>query len=446
MNRREFVKNSIAAGFLANIPSRALLAKSSKSGILGSNDAVHVAVIGMHNNGNQHIQMFNEIPGVRVAALCDVDQEVLGLEKKNFDERNEKVQCYRNVRKVLDNKAIDAIVVATPNHWHGLMTIWACQAAKDVYVEKPLSHNISEGEKMVQAARKYNRIVQTGTQRRSCEGIQQAVKYIQEGKLGKIKLIHCLCLGRRESLDHVDGPQSTPPGVDYNLWCGPSPLTSLMRKNLHYDWHWYWPTGGGDSANNGIHFVDLCRWFLNGKTLPRRTISFGGRFAWDDNADTPNTQTCICDYPIAPIVFELRNLPRKKRDPASDHYRGVRMGMVIECENGYFSGGMGGGRAYDHEKQVIEKFIGDDGRWHQANFIKAVRSRKVSDLNADVLEGHLSTTLCNLANISYRVGMISEQEHIRKVHQEDDLFMRMYDRFAGHITANEIEKKTALGP
>lgn len=439
VNRRDFIRSSLGGVVLGQMSGGYLAGQTTGGKVLGANEQIRVAVIGFHNKGKQHIANFHALPGVRVAGLCDVDRDVLGEEAAKFEQRNEKVKTYEDARAVFDDKDIDAVVVATPNHWHGLLTIWACQAGKHVYVEKPLSHTIAEGEKMVAAARKYGCVVQVGTQRRSCEGMQQAVEYVRAGKLGKIKLIRCLCYGVRESFGRVNGPQLIPRSVDYDLWSGPAPMEPLMRKRLHYDWHWFRHTGGGDTANNGVHFLDLCRWMLGEKGLPNRTLSFGGRFAWDDYGETPNTLTAIYDYASAPIVFELQNLPSKAGGKTANHYKGTRFGLVVECENGYFAGGMGGGTVYDNEGGKIESFVGDNGSTHQANFIKAVRSGNIKDLNADVLEGHLSTSLCNLANISFETGRALDVQSAKAMMQKDKLSGEALDRMQEHMSANGLD-------
>ncbi|MHC4396341.1 MAG: Gfo/Idh/MocA family oxidoreductase [Planctomycetota bacterium] len=264
ITRRDFMKSSMAAGVALALPF---------SRVRGANNDIRLATIGLGGQGGMgqgkyHIRLFRKIPGVRVVAICDPDKDVLDAEVKKFKERDEKVDAYTDVRKLLEDKSIDAITTATPNHWHALVTIWACQAGKDVYVEKPAAYNIWESRKMIEAARKYDRIVQVGTQRRSDEGLQQAIEYIQQGNLGKIKFIHGLCYRKRESIGKVYGPQPVPESIDYNLWTGPAPLVPLMRKRLHYDWHWIWATGNGDLGNNGIHTLDLCRWALGKNTLP----------------------------------------------------------------------------------------------------------------------------------------------------------------------------------
>ena len=429
------MKTSIAVGAALAIPH---------SRVLGANDDIRVGVVGFRGQGGGHINRFLTIPGVRLVALCDVDRKVLDGQLQKAAERNEKVDGYTDVRRMLDDNNIDAISTATPNHWHALITIWACQAGKDVYVEKPVSHNVSEGRKMVEAARKYNRIVQTGTQKRSDEGLRQAFEYIQQGNLGRIVVARGFCYKRRRSIGKVPGPQPVPESVDYNLWTGPAPLEPLMRTRLHYDWHWVWPTGCGDMGNQGIHEMDLCRWAIGQNQLPPRVMSIGGRFGYDDDGDTANTQMAVLDYKPAPIIFETRGLPRKKDDLLKPDYKGIRVGIVIQCENGYFAGGGGGGWIYDNDGNKIKQFKGDGGGGHQSNFIKAVRSRKRSDLNADILEGHLSSALCHLGNISHRLGSKTSAGEIRRAVQDRPMIAEAYQRFSQHLADNEVD--TAVTP
>ena len=438
LTRRTFIRGSIVGG------TAAALAPYSR--VLGANNDVRVAVVGFRSQGSNHIKWFGRIPGVRVVALCDVDREFIDREVKTFKERNEKVDTCVDVRKLLEDKNIDAVIIAAPNHWHSLITVWACQAGKDVYVEKPVSHNIWEGRKMVEAARKYNRIVQAGTQRRSDEGLMEAFEYIRQGHLGKILRARCYYFDRRGSIGKVNGPQPIPETVDYNMWMGPASMAPLMRKKLHYDWHWQWPYGNGDLGNNGIHFIDTCRWALGYNSLAPRVISFGGKFLWDDDRQTPNTQVVFWDYKPAPIIFEMRNLPRRKGDSAMDPtYRGIRTYMVIECEDGYFAGGW----AYDNSGKKLRQFKVTGGGSHHANFIKAVRSRKVSDLNADVLEGHLSTALCHMGNISYRLGHTASRDEIVGPVKSKKELLDAFESFQEHLLLNVVDvQKTPriLGP
>jgi predicted dehydrogenase len=327
------------------------------------------------------------------------------------------------------------VIVAAPNHWHALATVWACQAGKDVYVEKPVSHTIWEGRQMVAAARKYRRIVQSGTQRRSDAGLQEAIAYIREGHIGKITLARGLCYVRRGSIGKVDGPQTVPASVDYDLWCGPAPKEPLMRRNLHYDWHWVWSTGNGDLGNNGIHFMDVCRWAVGAEKLAPRVLSIGGRFEYVDDGETPNTQIVYLDYSPAPIIYEVRGLAEAAESTVMDHYRGIRIDVVIHCEGGYLAGGW----VYDNDGKKIRQFMRNGGGGHHANFIKAVRSRKMTDLNADILEGHLSSGLCHMGNVSHRLGQAANAEEIAESVQQNAHMLDAFERMEAHLAANKVD-------
>jgi len=351
---------------------------------------------------------------------------------------------YVDYRKMLDDKGIDAVVIVTPDHWHALMTVWACQAGKDVYVEKPLSHNIWEGRKMVQAARKYERIVQTGSQDRSDVGERAAVEYIRSGNMGKIKLARAISYNLRESIGRVNGPQPIPASLDYDLFQGPAPMVPLMRKEVHYDWHWFWDTGTGEVGNLGAHNVDESRWAIGRKDVAPRAITIAGRVGMNDNGETPNTHITFFDYDPVPIIYEVRGLPRRKGFRARSHYKGTSFGIIIQCEGGYFAGGRGGGWAYDNKGKKIKQFPGDGGRGHQANFIKAVRSRKVGDLRADVLEGHVTATMCHMANISYRLGRREPPEKIADTVAGNKVLAEAFERCLKHLRANEVDLNREL--
>jgi len=441
VTRRQFMAGSLAAG------AWAMAAPYSRA--LGASDDIRVAVVGFNSQGGVHIQQFLKIPGVRLVALCDADSRVIERGLKALGDQGGKVQTYQDVRKLLENKDVDALSTATPNHWHALITVWACQAGKDVYVEKPTSHEIWEGRKAVEAARKYNRIVQGGTQGRSNTGLREAFEWIKAGNIGKIVVARGFCYKPRGSIGKVTAPTPIPPEVDYDLWCGPAPKEPLMRKKLHYDWHWVWPTGNGDIGNQGIHEMDMCRWALGQAGLAPRVFSIGGRFVHDDDATTPNTLVSFYDYKPAPLIFEVRGLPRKTGDTAMDNYRGTRTGLVVECEGGYFAGGQGGGWTYDKDGKKIKQFPATGAEKHQDNFIQAVRSRKREDLTADILEGHLSSALCHMGNISYRLGAGKPPDQIAETIKGDKMHAECFGRFLEHIKANEADlAKTPiiLGP
>ena len=444
--RREFLKTSVSAGIAIGATTPGLRA-SSYNRILGANNTIRIAVVGFNSKGAQHIEVFHNLEGVRVVALCDVDQNVLNRQAQEFKDRKEEVKTYKDVRSVLDDKDIDAVVVATPNHWHSLIGIWACQAEKDVYVEKPISHNIWEGRKLVEAARKYDRIVQAGTQNRSDVGFREAIAYLREGHLGKLLWARGVWYKMRESIGRVTEPQAIPDNIDYDLWTGPASLKPLMRPKLHYDWHWFWETGNGDMGNLGLHQIDDCRFAMELDGLPERVMSLGGRYAFDDDAETPNTQIAFFDYKPTPVMIEIRNLPTTKGRRAMDHLHGVRSGNILQCEHGYFAGGRYGGWVYDNDDKKIKQFPGDGGGTHQQNFIEAMRSRKHSDLRAEILAGHISSVLCHIANISYRLGKAMSQEEMREVihPQAKDAL----ESFAGHLAKNEVDfnkEPTICGP
>src|SRR3989442_7302858 len=258
INRRNFLKTTAPGAAAVGLPA------CSWASAKGANEAIRVAVVGFGGRGADHISGMRGLANknVRIVALCDVDSKILNAGVESFAKRNEKVERYTDIRRLLEDKDVDAINIATPNHWHSLATIWAVQAGKDVYVEKPVSHNVWEGRKSVEAARKYGKIVQTGTQSRSSNGIKEAIEWVRAGNLGKITIARGLCYKRRPSIGKTVGEQPIPPGVDYDLWCGPAPKEPLRRKKLHYDWHWVWPTGNGDLGNQGIHQMDISRWAL----------------------------------------------------------------------------------------------------------------------------------------------------------------------------------------
>ncbi|MHC4518784.1 MAG: Gfo/Idh/MocA family oxidoreductase, partial [Planctomycetota bacterium] len=285
VTRRSFIKNSMAVG-----AGLALAGPGSR--VLGANDEIRIATVGVGSQGSGHTRIFSQIPGVRYVAVCDADQNHVDARVKSFADQGVKVEGCTDVRRLLDRKDIDAITSATPNHWHSLVTIWACQAGKDVYIEKPVSHNVWEGRQMVKAARKYNRIVQTGTQKRSSEAHPAAYKWMVEGNLGTVKCAHSLCYKKRyEGTNGIvygtNGPNPLPAHIDYNLWCGPAEMEPLRRRDLHYKWHWVWNTGNGDLGNQGIHEMDLGRWALGDPNhLAPRVMSFGGRFRVNDAGET----------------------------------------------------------------------------------------------------------------------------------------------------------------
>jgi predicted dehydrogenase len=341
---------------------------------------------------------------VQITYLIDPDTRTYARHLKRLT--GTAPQTIQDVRKALDDKNLDALSIATPNHWHALMTIWACQAGKDVYVEKPCSHNVHEGRIAVEMARKHGRIVQHGTQSRS-GGWAQVVEIIKSGKFGKLLVSRGLCYkdggtgGSTRASIGFRPPKDPPAEIDFDLWLGPAPKQPYHENLVHYRWHWFWDFGNGDIGNQGVHEMDKARWAIPGATLPKSVISLGGRLghAQPDQGQTASSQVSIFDYGDTLLIFEVRGLPSKA-------YMGEKVGNVLHLEAGTIAGGRFYPKGSDKGEPLpkIEAKRGPGGG-HFGNFIAAVRSRKESDLNASILEGHYSSALCHLANASYRLGV-----------------------------------------
>ncbi len=440
--RRRFIRNSLLAAAAFN--AWPLAARSStRSRIVGANDVIRCAVVGFNGRGKNHIEAFRALKGTRLVALCDVDSAVLGKELQKATDAGEKVEGYTDIRRLLENKDIDVVSFATPHHWHALGAIWAAQAGKDVYVEKPASHGIWEGHKMIEAARKYHCIMQVGTQCRSSVGLQEAIAWLREGHLGKIIRARGLCYKRRDSIGKTIGPQPVPKSVNYDLWCGPAPLDPPRRNSkkngtIHYDWHWFWEYGNGDLGNQGIHQMDIARWALGEPEISPRVVSIGGRLGYDDDGMTPNTQIVFHDYEAAPLIFEVRGLPTASGSATMDDYRGASVGVVVDCEGGsivipsYT-------RAIVHDKDGREIKTFDEGGDHFENFIQAVRSRKPADLHADIAEGQVSAALVHAGNISYRLGQKALPPAMLDSLKGNSDLAESLGRLEAHLGANLVD-------
>jgi predicted dehydrogenase len=363
----------------------------------GPNDRINVAVLGIRGRGSAHIDAFSKHPQTRVAALCDVDSNQFADRIKVVQERSDgkSPALVADLRRVMDDRTIDVVSIATPNHWHALAAVWACQAGKDVYVEKPVSHNVSEGRKIVEAARKYGRVVQTGTQSRSASGVNEAIAFLRSGKLGPIYLAKGLCYKPRGSIG-IKADCPVPEGVNYNLWLGPAPERPFNPNRFHYEWHWNWDYGNGDIGNQGIHQMDVARWGLGMDTLPKHIVSSGGRFGYKDDGETPNTQVAAFRYDDRMLEFEVRGLP-------TNDERGVKVGNLFYGPEGFLAINGDSWASYLGPKGEPGP-RGSGGGDHFGNFVAAVQSRKPEMLHAEILEGHLSSALCHLANVSYRLG------------------------------------------
>lgn len=448
-NRRQFLEDSMFAAAAAAVTAGStghLLAGDVEPQSKSPNERLNVAVVGSKGRGGSHIGAFAGRKDTVITYICDVDTDI-GNNRVNEIEKRQgvKPKFEHDIRRVLEDKSVDIVTIATPNHWHALMAIWAMQAGKDVYVEKPVSHNVSEGRRAVEAARKYKKICQTGTQCRSNPGMIQAIEYVRGGKIGDVKVARGLCYKSRGSIG-PKGDYPIPANINYDLWSGPAPILPLTRKSLHYDWHWIWAYGNGDLGNQGIHQMDIARWGLGVKAISNGVFSYGGRLGYEDAGETANTQVVVNDYGNQSCVFEVRGLK-------TDALKGAKVGVIFEGTEGYVVvPSYNGGAAFDKEGKQVAEFSGGGDENHFENFLKAVRSRKLTDLNADIEEGHLSSALCHLGNISYRLGSQMSADELDKTLatlKTTDNAKETLERTLAHLRDNEVDMaatKLQVGP
>jgi predicted dehydrogenase len=422
-DRRDFLKTGAGIAALG-------LAQSGR--VLGANDRVRHAIVGLRGRGKDHLSGFTKVPGVEIAALCDIDENIMSARLADVAKMGlPKPTVYSDVRKLLEDKSIDCISIATPNHWHSLMGIWACQAGKDAYVEKPISHNIWEGRQLVAAAAHYNRIIQCGSQTRSNVAAREGMEHLRNGLIGDVYLSRGLCFKWRDTIGRK--PKSdVPAGVDYNLWLGPAPDRGFTLNRFHYTWHWFWDSGNGDLGNQGIHEVDNARWGL-GVGFPTKVSAIAGKFMFDDDQETPNVINCAYEFTMPDGKHRMMEI--EVRHWMSNHEAEIGSGAFGESEMpaagleapapGKKVSGAGkhntigniyyGSKGYLalQEYNSYRSWLGDNmepgpsakGKdTHYANFIDCVRTRKAENLNAPAREAHMSAALVHLANASYRLG------------------------------------------
>ncbi|MDX2152387.1 MAG: Gfo/Idh/MocA family oxidoreductase [Bryobacteraceae bacterium] len=388
--------------------STAATAGATAHSLASPNDTVRVACVGIRGQGKSHIRAYSGMKNVEIAALCDVDESVLNDRVAELEKAGKKKPAaYTDFRKLLEDKSIDAVSIATPNHWHTLQTIWACQAGKDVYVEKPCSHNVFESRQIVAAARKYDRIVQHGVNARSSAGLQEAVAKLREGVIGDVYMTRGLCFKWRDTIGRKP-VEAVPAGVDYDLWTGPAPKREFTRNRFHYNWHWFWDTGNGDFGNQGIHEVDICRWGL-GVKYPSKVTAIGGHFMFDDDQETPNTLVASYEFNEGGkkrmMVFEVRHWMTNNEAGIGRGAGDNTVGNVFYGSKGYMA--IDGYNTYKtflgKEQQPGPALSKGGSNWQ--NFIDVLRNnRNRSMQNNDIEEGAISSTLMHLANISYRLG------------------------------------------
>jgi predicted dehydrogenase len=449
LSRRELLERSMCAAAVAAAARYVPDASAAEAGPkAGANDTLRVAVIGVKGRGGNHVDEYLRFNDVRIAAIVDVDEAVTdGVMKAIEKKQGQKPAYFKDGRKMLEDKTIDAVSIATCNHTHSLWAIWAMQAGKNVYVEKPCSHNIFEGRKVVEAARKYNKICQHGTQSRSSKGLKEAMAFLHAGKLGKVKIARGLCYKKRGSIGKKpDG--NPPPSVDYDLWLGPAPSRPFNPNRFHYNWHWNWDYGCGDIGNQGVHEMDAARWLL-GVGLPKSVVSLGGRFGYEDDGETPNTQIACYDYGDGrQIIFEVRGLDTSGYKDAALDLKNTKIDNIVHAEKGY-TVGSGAFEAGGAKIAVDTKASPPGPGGHFRNFIEAVKADNPKLLNAEILEGHLSSALCHLGNISYRLGEPVPFDATKTPFGKNDAGNETFERMCAHLKENEVDlskTKYRMGP
>ncbi|HEY2013813.1 MAG TPA: Gfo/Idh/MocA family oxidoreductase [Bryobacteraceae bacterium] len=404
--------------------------------VWGANDKINVAIVGVGGRGTNHLNIYSKLPGARVAALCDIDQAAREVAQATLlKNTGAKAKDFEDMREVFADPGVEAVSVATPNHWHALATIWACKAGKDVYCEKPACYNINEGQKMLQVARETKRMVQIGSQHRSTPYKMRAFDALKGGLIGNIYMAKGLCFKRRASIGHADD-SPVPPGVNWDLFLGPAPLRPFNTKRFKYNWHWFWDTGNGDIGNQGVHEIGLCRWGLGDPEWPKSAVATGGKYAYTDDQETPNTLLASYDYGGREIVFEVRGIltggegvplarrpgpPANAQQPPASAPSGaparpsqplnVAIGNLFYGTEGWAAMSDQGFQAFKGESsELIQEERPDRGaggdatNLHMENFLSACRSRNYKELHDEVANAYLSASLCHLANISYRTG------------------------------------------
>lgn len=432
VTRREFLKAGGGAG-LGGAALGGLTLLTAPQRVSGSNGRVGIAICGLHGRGMDHVAAYSKIPQARIVALCDVDENVTRRALAHFEKAGlPKPTTYVDARRLMEDRSVDAVSIATPNHWHSLLAIWACQAGKDAYVEKPCCHNLWEGQQLIHAASRYQRVVQHGTQIRSATAIREGIQKLHQGAVGGVYMARGLCFKWRDTIGRAP-IQPVPAGVHYNLWTGPAPSHPFTRNRFHYNWHWFWDYGNGDLGNQGVHQLDVARWGL-GVGYPNKVSAIGGHFMFNDDQQTPNTLNCAFEFDRP--GGERRMLEFEVRHWITDHEAGVgtpmlgtpapkprpggapRLGPSAGTHNtvgNIFYGSKGYVATGDEDADTYKIWLGPDQQAepsvhggsevaHFQNFVDCVLSRKPENLNAPIQEGVISASLVHLANASYRLG------------------------------------------
>lgn len=433
-----------------------------------ASDDLRVATIGVNQRGVSHLTSLLKIPGVTIVAVCDPDQIVLDKRVAEWsDKTGSPVKGYRDYRELLASADVDAVTIATPNHNHTLIAMAAMAAGKHVYLEKPICHNPIEGRKLVEAVVRHPKlIVVHGMQRRSDEGWAEAMEWLKEGHIGNLKLARALNYKMRATIGKVKSAVTAQNGiikgtfrttdgkpqevdVDYKLWSAPRPEIPMQREQFHYDWHWQWSYGNGDIGNQGPHQLDVARWALGNPTkLPKSVMSFGRRWGYQDDGETPNTQLAFYNYEPVPLLFDNRGLPRegmkfiKGYEPVKD---GIKIGNFMHCEGGHIAES----KAFDKDGKQLKKFNLREGPNHMDNFIESIRQGKLINENLHIAHGYHAACLAQLANYSFRLGKEMPSAEIRERLSNNAEGLATFEDFVAHLKANQLDidtEKAIVGP
>jgi len=445
ISRRSFNSGAAALG------TTLLITGTRASGnIIGANDRLRIAIAGLNGRGKSHMQGWLSQKNVEIAYLIDPDQNVLDKAMKSLEEKSDKkfnCKAVRDVRTALEDKTLDAISIACPNHWHSLMTIWAAQAGKHVYVEKPMSHDVYEGRIAVEAQRKYGVVVQHGTQRRSEAKIAGLHEAIQAGKFGKLKIAYGYCCKPRDTIG-MQSPTAPPSNLDWKLWKGPAVIDQYHPNFVHYNWHWFWKTGNGDLNNQGTHQLDVARWAIDKEqTHPVRAMAIGGRFKWQDQGETPNTMFGIAEYPNGQqVFFNVRNVNYKgyKHEVINEYYFEDGGKITGEKDYMYFAKGSKVGERIE----VADGAVTPGGNW--GSFIAACRAKNPSMANGTAPDAHYGCVLGHLINNSYRLGssaaFSAESGHFGANKDAIEHFGNLHEIMNKGVGLNEGDANYTVGP
>jgi predicted dehydrogenase len=444
-NRRDFVEQALVAASAAlatGVVASAVEPASTRK--VGPNEKIRVAVIGVNGQGGSHVSEWLKNPDCDLVAICDCDPAAYEKLKPKFKNLAKPPRYVQDVRKLVEDKNIDAVSIATPNHWHAVMAVWAMQNGKDVYVEKPCSHNVREGRVITEWARKLGRICQMGVQSRSMPGMRQTLEFVKSGKIGKVTEARAICYRRRDSIGLVDTEAPIPAGLDFDLWCGPAEKVVPKRKRLHYDWHWVKETGNGDLGNQNPHELDKARWGLGKQELPKRVVSLGGRLGYIDNGNVANSQITIYQWDDALLISDVRGLPIKT--PITFGLKGGPFNGAANIwfgTEGYAVGpNYTSGVAFDYKGNQLGKWSGGDYQLHFANFVKGIRSRNHKDLHLDIEDGHLSSALAHLGNVSLQVGKAVPAGTRPSQMADNKPVKETLDSFEAHLKDNGVNFET----